>query len=522
MTTTYPKLTARKPTGGFIFLTVQQLCLLWWAYRTRLIQLIDLRAWFAAQEMRARRCQLAPDQAPEYTPKELHGLVGGVGGEHLRASLRRLETLGLLTWSSTTLTFATSPTDLRGVQDLSGFSAMLHAIPNHFRRVPVPRQAVRLIAGGLKTTVIATMVGHLIRCLYYKEHHCLSGGWCKASWIAEVFRLDLRSIKAARKHLVEIGWLRTFHTPQILCNRWGTYGLISLSWTRSAMDRAEENPALAPALQAEASAETPPPGSPPPPDFSTTQLPPPYKEHIEPLQELKHQKPAQTADPLPPPTLAQHTEPASGTPTSGVQKQEKKNTKIPTTQAPTLRHIVLDDLRDTDRLLALFEQAHGQGLIGKSDSQRLTFLATAEHARVIGSTNPCGLLAELIRRQLWHYVTESDEDAAYKRLKQHLYGRDAQRRPTPLPTATQPPELSKDAAIVRHLQMQFGRAGLHGDVFGLVNREDPSWTRERWETAVRELENAKRAWKQGNDLNRLGTAAAVGTCLSSLFPSTTE
>ena len=98
---TYPKLKATKPHGGFRFLTVQQLCLLWWAYRTRRIQLMDFRVWFAAQEMVARRCQLAPDQVPDYTPQELHGLVGGVGGEHLRASLRRLEALGLLTWSST-------------------------------------------------------------------------------------------------------------------------------------------------------------------------------------------------------------------------------------------------------------------------------------------------------------------------------------------------------------------------------------------------------------------------------------
>jgi hypothetical protein len=35
-------------------------------------------------------------------------------------------------------------------------------------------------------------------------------------------------------------------------------------------------------------------------------------------------------------------------------------------------------------------------LIGKSDSTRLTFLATAEHACVIGSSNPCGLFAALI------------------------------------------------------------------------------------------------------------------------------
>src|SRR4029450_14047910 len=112
-TTPYLKLQAKKPRGGFVFLTVQQLCLLWWAYRTRLIQLMDFRVWCAAQEMVARRCQLAPDQVPDYTPRELHGLVGGVGGEYLRASLRRLQTLGLLTGSSNSLTFATDPTDLR-------------------------------------------------------------------------------------------------------------------------------------------------------------------------------------------------------------------------------------------------------------------------------------------------------------------------------------------------------------------------------------------------------------------------
>src|SRR5919205_14204 len=214
--TPYLKLQAKKPRGGFIFLTVQQLCLLWWAYRARLIQLRDFRVWFAAQEMTARRCQLDADQVPAYTPCELHRLVGGVGGEHLRASLRRLETTGLLTWSSTTLTFATSPTDLRGVHDLADFHTMYNAIPNHRRRVPVPRQAIRLIAGVCRATVIATMLGHLLRCLYYRDRRCLSGGWCKASWIADVFRVDLRTVKAARKHLVAIGWLEILDTPPAL------------------------------------------------------------------------------------------------------------------------------------------------------------------------------------------------------------------------------------------------------------------------------------------------------------------
>src|SRR5262249_50335870 len=207
MTTAYPKVKARKPVGGFVFLTVPQLCLLWWAYRTRRIQLRDFRVWFAAQEMVARRCQIDSGQFPDYTSQELHGLVGGGGGEHLRASIRRLETLGLLTWSRTRLTFATSPTDLRGHHELTGFYTMHAGIPNNARRVPVPRQTIRLIASGCRASVIATMLGHMLRCLYYREQRCMSGGWCKASWIAEVFRIDQRNIKAARKHLVTIGWL---------------------------------------------------------------------------------------------------------------------------------------------------------------------------------------------------------------------------------------------------------------------------------------------------------------------------
>ena len=509
MTTTYPQLKATKPTGGFVFLTVQQLCLIWWAYRTRLIQLMDFRVWFAAHEMVARRCKLEPDQVPDYTPKELHGLVGGVGGEHLRASLRRLHTLGLLTWSSTRLTFATAPTDLRGVEDISDFFTMHQAIVNNHRRVPVPRQAVRLIAGGLKASVIATMLGHLLRCLYYREQRCVSGGWCKASWIAEVFGMDLRSVKAARKHLVAIGWLQTFPAPQRLCNRWGSYTRISLSWTRVALEHATADRATPPAS-----------ASPPPAEFCTSKLPPLAKKNQKPLQELQHQEPAPLADAAPaaPPRL-----PAAPTPsgTIGVEQQGKDQTTSPTLP-PTLQHIVPDDLHDTARLLALFEQAQRHELIGPSDSARLTFLATAEHARVIGSTNPCGLFAALIRRQLWHYVTDSDEDAASARLKQHWYGHESPRRPAPPPISAEPPALSKDAFMVRELHRELARAGFQGDAFGWVHRAYPEWTRARWEHAVAELATAQQGWQRANARNGLSDCTGVGDDLGGLAASTAD
>ena len=66
-TTAYLPWSTRKPVGGFVFLTVQQLCLLWWVYRNRHIRLMDFRVWFAAHEMVARRCQIDAVQVPDYT-----------------------------------------------------------------------------------------------------------------------------------------------------------------------------------------------------------------------------------------------------------------------------------------------------------------------------------------------------------------------------------------------------------------------------------------------------------------------
>jgi hypothetical protein len=288
-------------------------------------------------------------------------------------------------------------------------------------------------------------------------------------------------------------------TPQTLCNRWGSYILVNLSWTRTAIGKASQDDARTPSSE-----------SPPPPAFSTTKLPPPSKEYKEPLQELQHQKPAPQADIATLPFPIQHAEPVSSGPASGVNTQEREKTKKATNHTPTLSHIVPEDLTDTSRLLTLFEQAYTQGLIGESESERLTFLSLAEHAKVVGASNPCGLFAALVRRQCWHFVTESDEDAAHQRFKAYLYGAHHQPRGAPQPHSLAPPELSKDAAIVRYLQTQLARAGFAGDIFSLVSRDDASWTRERWDHAVRELDHARRVWHQGTSATACASSRRSG------------
>jgi hypothetical protein len=484
-TIAYATRSARKPHGGFALLTVEILCLLWWVYRQRYIQLRDLRVWLACQEMVARRCQLLPGQVPHYTLTELHTLVGGVGGPHLRGSIRRLETHGLLAWSSTRITFITASDALRGISDLTSFTAMCATIPNLRRRVPVPRPTLRLLALGCRATVIATILGHLIRCLYAHARplRCVSGGWCKASWIAEVFQVDRRRIKAARRHLATLGWLEIAAVPQHSLNRWGRYVYVNLTWDR---------PAHATGRRGSLPAVGEPTLLPPPPQFSTTTLPP-LPSHIEPLQEHQHQQLAPRPHPL---VLMPRT--ASLVSSSPPYDLFRPDKALP---PPTLSHIVPEDLEDTARLLTLFIHAQTQGLIGKSDSDRLTFCALAEHAKVVGSANPCGLFAALVRRQQWHFVTDSDEDVAQARLKAYLYGPAARAAPPPAP-----PELSPDATIVRYVRTQLARAGWQGDAFGLVSRGDATWTRERWEHATAELTQAQAAWQHANTLNRVGDA----------------
>lgn len=93
---TFVRLCARKPVGGSILLTVHQLCLLWWFYRTRHLELLNVRVWRAAHEMVARRCTMAPGQIPQYTLPALHGLVGG-GKDRCRAALGLLTTVSCVT-----------------------------------------------------------------------------------------------------------------------------------------------------------------------------------------------------------------------------------------------------------------------------------------------------------------------------------------------------------------------------------------------------------------------------------------
>ena len=315
-----------------------------------------------------------------------------------------------------------------------------------------------------------------------------------------------------------MGWLIPLEAHQWALNRWGSHVCINLAWSR--LDAIK--PDIRPVATAPATADSPPvapPGSPelaPPPPAAGPQPAPPDSDE-EPLQDDKNQEPApgrpagffivdpeeqtaehgqtqpdgdapipQAASPLPAAIAA-----ASENPAPSVAPEPRSSSapraKCPPPGKPDLRNVVIEDLRDTGRLLELYNQAVGLGLVTASECDRLRFVAVAEHARVIGTRNPCGLFVRLVRGGLWHFATHDDETAASMRLRQHLHGGFPERRAEQEPGMRQGRELSDDARLVQAVREVAARSGYRGDPFPLLKREKPEWTRERWDRAVAEL-----------------------------------
>jgi hypothetical protein len=159
-----------------------------------------------------------------------------------------------------------------------------------------------------------------------------------------------------------------------------------------------------------------------------------------------------------------------------------------TLPSPTLSDVRIEDLKDTGRLLDLLGQAIDRKQIGSSEADRLKFLAAAEHALAIGQGNPPGLFAYLVRGSCWRYITQGDEDRANARIKAFLRGPELPAAVAKVPTR---PALSGDARIVGEFRRAIAAAGYRGDPFPQVRRHDPSWTRERWDLALAELEGAR-------------------------------
>lgn len=338
----------------------------WRAYKRGIIGLADLRVWLAIFEAVARRCGVRGNRRPRFVGQELADIVG-VRVEHIRRSIRRLERAGFLRWSETAV-YLDDGTALLSAEELDDLERVADLLVNRRRKVPVPRRMLRAVCRMSRPVLIATALGHFLRCLYYRDGRCCPDGRCKSSWVAAVFGVDARNVKAARGELVKAGWLIMEGTDQCSMNRWGPRVRVNLHCKPTSTE---------PACK-----------SPPRPPAKPLRLPPPEINKKLP-KGSNNQKPA-------------------GRGPSGISDGNA-------TKGPRWEHVVLPDLCDAERLQRLFERACVSGAVRRTRSALLEFFVAAEYSRAVAARNPCGLFASLVRKRRWG-LGQRYEDTARQRI----------------------------------------------------------------------------------------------------------
>jgi len=343
---------SRKPEGGFCFVHERSLLTVWAMLTGGDLSLRDVRVWLACHELRARRCELEAGRTASYRHEELVQLVRTSAVQHVRASARRLERAGCLRWSPAELD--PTPTCCAGRAG---------------RPVPVPRRVLRLLCRERGRAFIAAALGHLLRCMFYRKGVCHSGGWCKASWVAETFSVAERAVKDARRRLVQLGLVRLLDADQLRLNRFGRPLVWLLDWGRRSAPRNRQ---------------------------STTQSAPPNRHKKLSYRRVDHQKPARRR-------------PADS---AGACKQARE---------PDLNNVTDADLKDPRRLASLFKQARLRGWVRKTEAEIHAVFAAAAHSLRVGS-RPAALFMWMLRHGRYETLCCLDEDNGRACLRTLRFG----------------------------------------------------------------------------------------------------
>jgi len=379
-----------KPTGGFRPITVLQVCMAWWAYRTGLLsRYLDFRVYLALHEVAERRLaamrvrkhktqgSLVPVPARRELLAELHGLVGGNSDRLVRGALSRLESAKLVTLTGSFLAFAAKPGSLENAPaELLSLLNGLARNPNlGERRLPVPRPILRLLARSATPSLAATVLGYLMRCVWWRGNELHIDGSCTAGFISERFGVYTRSVKRARAELRRIGWLVSVGTSLVDDER---HVLPNLSWTGAAAQRPDNRPlsctVLSPSTAAKDTKLSP--------HTTTPQL----------RSGSKYQQPV-------PQRLA------------GIRGAKGDDS------TPTFADVQPVDLSSVERMDTLFNEATSRGLVNATSADRLRFFAVGARALRLASRNAGGFFAAVVRRGMWHVISQVDEDRAIEQLR---------------------------------------------------------------------------------------------------------
>lgn len=362
----------KKPQGGYRLLPIDHLCVAWCAYKSGRLSWLGFRVFLALQEVVARREAAKRSGGAKAdglwlstVVPELQTLVRCARPSQVRSALASLERAGQVRTDGKGI-------DLNSqVEQNAQVSAMLGRIARR-GTVPVPRRVLVHLAAGASTAVAAYMLGVVLRCCHLRGRgEFRSRGRCSARYVAELFGLHLRTVKRASAMVAGYGWVRK-DRPDRWTRRYGPVVHVVVDWARSGI---ESPPVPAPACT----------DSPPQVTRRHTGSPPVNKKQ-ELLSDLRNQEP---------------------------QVVPKAASMRPCPKATTaLGSLTVAELWDPNRLDRRFHVAVEAGLVDSGIAGRLRFFAAAQHALRVATRNPCGLFATVVRRRLWSFISQEDEDRA--------------------------------------------------------------------------------------------------------------
>ena len=361
--------------SGYKTITPIQLANILGALEEGRISAQDMRVYFAcfasvavreaaARYRKKRREQ--PKTLPRFQISEFEKMTG-LGTRQVKGALRDLSREGLVNYGEgeIVITKESAGASNELLTRLSGRRS-----PK--RPIPMPRALFRFLAQNSKSALSKVMLAYVARGLSIsmKDSVIKSAGTAKISWIAETMDLSERAVRYARTELVGLGWIeRDTQSFQRKLNRDGAYFVIDLAWGFSSRRKPQNVSNFAPL----------------PPEKCMVFAPP--RKDRETSYEVKNQK-----------TL--NSEP------SGFCKGEG---------TPRIQEVQAQDLCHFGRLEVLYTQAVEAEWIRPCEANALNFVAAAVRAREVGR-DPARVFVTLVRKRLWHHITQAQEEKARKTL----------------------------------------------------------------------------------------------------------
>ena len=341
-----------KVDGGYRPITVGQLANICAARIAKILSPTAFRVYLGCHILVASRCK-APGNV-HFTIDELDQRIGRVGTKKVEKAIEELESLGLLSWCSWEISFSTDV-----LPEAAEIAAEMQTNAN--RPVPIPRRIIRALARHKKTTEAIAAIAHLIRCLFKKKSTINSKGLVKASWIADIFGVSIRTVHAARQWLIEKKFIIPVKVHQLVMNKYGACFRVIL---RIGKERKKQKNAG------------------------------PIKQQV--LSTCTNQN-NKTITP-----------PKGGE--AGFSSKKTKN--------PQLTNIQFEDLRRLSSLEKLYGQAINSGWLEHSEANVRNFVSAAVRATRV-SGNAVKIFVGIVKKGLWHHITHEQEERALTVLKRY-------------------------------------------------------------------------------------------------------